>query len=157
MMLFGSRFLKRPAEMTAADRADYNARVGRQVDDFRTFVNTHYMTERDDTPFWREVRRTACIPRPGSGSPSGGGRCRSASISSIFSTACRTSRRSSTTRCSTGSASSIRGSPKPEMARAPSVRAFARKTVDSLVREYKQAATKALGHAEFLAYVRDNR
>ena len=56
MMLFGSRFLKRPAEMTAADRADYNARVGRQVDDFRTFVNMHYMTERDDTPFWREVK-----------------------------------------------------------------------------------------------------
>src|SRR5690606_4191880 len=56
MMLFGSRFLKRPADMTDADRADYNARVGRQVDDFRTFVNMHYMTERNDTPFWREVR-----------------------------------------------------------------------------------------------------
>jgi tryptophan halogenase len=45
---------------------------------------------------------------------------------------------------------------KQEMSRAPSVRAFARKTVDSLVREYKQAATKAMGHAEFLAYVREN-
>jgi len=43
------------------------------------------------------------------------------------------------------------------MARAPAVRAFARKTVDGLVREYKQAATRAMGHAEFLAYVRDNR
>jgi tryptophan halogenase len=46
---------------------------------------------------------------------------------------------------------------KAEMAKAPQLRAFARKTVDSLVKEYKQAATRALGHAEFLAYVRDNK
>ena len=83
--------------MTAADRADYNARVGRQVDDFRTFVNMHYMTERDDTPFWREVRAHRIHPetkerlafwrkRDAAGT----------SISSISSTACRTSRRSST-------------------------------------------------------------
>ena len=30
--------------------------VGRQVDDFRDFINLHYVTERDDTPFWRHVR-----------------------------------------------------------------------------------------------------
>ena len=40
--------------MTAADRDDYNRRFGRQVDDFRTFVNTHYLGGRSDTPFWRE-------------------------------------------------------------------------------------------------------
>ena len=45
---------------------------------------------------------------------------------------------------------------KSEMARQPEVRAFARKTVDSLVKEYKLAATKALGHAEFLEHVRNN-
>jgi len=43
---------------------------------------------------------------------------------------------------------------KAEMARQPEVRAFARKTVDALTKEYKQAATKALGHAEFLEIVR---
>ena len=43
---------------------------------------------------------------------------------------------------------------KAEMAAQPALRAFARKTVDSLTREYKQAATRALGHAEFLALVR---
>ena len=41
--------------------------------------------------------------------------------------------------------------------RTQSVRAFARKTVDSLTKEYKQAATQAMGHAEFLKYVRDGR
>jgi tryptophan halogenase len=43
------------------------------------------------------------------------------------------------------------------MKSAPAVRNFARKTVDNLVKEYKQAAGKAMGHAEFLQYVRDNR
>ena len=62
MMLFAGRYLKNPAEMTEADRDDYNARVGRQVDDFRTFVNTHYVVERDDTPFWRKVRAERLHP-----------------------------------------------------------------------------------------------
>src|SRR3569832_1301156 len=62
MMLFARRFLKQPEAMNDGDRADYNARIGRQVDDFRTFVNTHYMTERDDTPFWREVREHRIHP-----------------------------------------------------------------------------------------------
>ena len=62
MMLFARRFLKHPEAMTDDDRADYNKRIGRQVDDFRTFVNTHYMTERDDTPFWREVREHRIHP-----------------------------------------------------------------------------------------------
>jgi hypothetical protein len=44
---------------------------------------------------------------------------------------------------------------KREMAELPEVRAFARKTVESLTKEYKLAATKALGHAEFLDYVRN--
>ena len=56
MMLFAAHYMSNPADNTQAQRDDYNTRVGRQVDDFRTFVNTHYLTERDDTPFWREVR-----------------------------------------------------------------------------------------------------
>ena len=61
MMLFADRYLKHPAEMTPVTRTDYNERVGRQVDDFRTFVNTHYMTERDDTPV---LARGAGQPHP---------------------------------------------------------------------------------------------
>ncbi|MBU1307061.1 MAG: tryptophan 7-halogenase [Alphaproteobacteria bacterium] len=62
MMLFADRHLKQPGAMTPPERADYNGRVARQVDDFRTFVNTHYMVERDDTPFWREVRANRIHP-----------------------------------------------------------------------------------------------
>jgi 2-polyprenyl-6-methoxyphenol hydroxylase-like FAD-dependent oxidoreductase len=33
----------------------YNAAVARQVDDFRDFIRLHYVTERRDSPFWRDV------------------------------------------------------------------------------------------------------
>jgi tryptophan halogenase len=33
----------------------YNAAVARQVDDFRDFIRLHYVSERRDTPFWRDV------------------------------------------------------------------------------------------------------
>ena len=157
MMLFGANFMKDPAAMTDADRESYNDRVGRQVDDFRTFVNMHYMTERDDTPFWRNVRAERLHPETRArldfwrkempkrehfvdfldGLPHVETQLYYPVLDGL-------------------------GVLDPEVARAemaeqPTVRAFARKTVDSLVKEYKQAATKALGHAEFLAYVRENK
>ena len=55
----------------------------------------------------------------------------------------------------TVSAVASRDLAKAEMARDPKLRAFGKKTYDSLVKEYKQAATKALGHAEFLRIVRE--
>ena len=33
----------------------YNAAVARQVDDFRDFIRFHYVTERHDSAFWRDV------------------------------------------------------------------------------------------------------
>jgi flavin-dependent dehydrogenase len=36
-------------------RARYNAATGRQVDDFRDFIRLHYVSERRDSPFWRDV------------------------------------------------------------------------------------------------------
>jgi hypothetical protein len=156
MMLFADRYLKHPADMTAADRDDYNARVGRQVDDFRTFVNTHYVVERDDTPFWRNVRAERLHKE----------------------TRERLARWQTEMPRREHFADFLFGLPhvetqlhypvldglglldpnlaKAEMARQPEVRAFARKTVDGLVKEYKLAASKALGHAEFLEHVRNN-
>ena len=33
----------------------FNAAAARQVDDFRDFIRLHYVSERRDTPFWRDV------------------------------------------------------------------------------------------------------
>ena len=38
----------------------YNEVVARQVNDFCDFINIHYVSERDDTPFWQHVRQD-CI------------------------------------------------------------------------------------------------
>jgi tryptophan halogenase len=46
------------AEDTAtSDR--YNARIAAILDDFRDFLTVHYVTEREDTPFWRRTRARA--------------------------------------------------------------------------------------------------
>ena len=41
-----------------AGRDRYNAAVARQVDDFRDFIRLHYVTERRDSAFWRDVAAT---------------------------------------------------------------------------------------------------
>lgn len=155
MMLWAEYFLKDPKGFTEDDRKDYNTRVGRQVDDFRTFVNTHYVVERDDTPFWREVRAHRIHPE--------------------------TKERLAYWRAHMPRREHfpdyLAGLPhvetqlhypvldglglldpavaRAEMARDPGLRRFARQTYESLVKEYKQAATRALGHAEFLEAVRN--
>ena len=120
------------------------------MDDFRTFVNTHYLTERDDTPFWREVRENRIHPE----------------------TKERLARWKQQMPRREHFPDYLFGLPhvetqlhypvldglglldpavaKAEMARDPKLRKFARETHDSLVKEYKQAATKALDHREFL-------
>jgi hypothetical protein len=155
MMLFADRHLKHPGDMTPADRDDYNARVGRQVDDFRTFVNTHYMVERDDTPFWREVRANRIHPE----------------------TKQRLEYWKTKMPRHEHFPENLFGLPhiqtqlhypvlaglglldqnlaRQEMDADPKLRQFAREAYESLVREYRAASRQALGHAEFLQAVRD--
>ena len=155
MMLFADRYLKHPADMTPIDRDDYNRRVARQVDDFRTFVNTHYLVERDDTPFWREVRASRIHPE----------------------TSERLAYWKSHMPRHQHFPDGLFGLPhiqtqlyypvlaglglldqnlaRKEMDADPKLRQFAREAYDSLAREYRAAARQALGHAEFLQAIRD--
>ncbi|WP_332701647.1 tryptophan halogenase family protein [Devosia sp.] len=154
MMLFADRHLKHPADMTPADRDDYNTRVGRQVDDFRTFVNTHYMVERDDTPFWREVRTNrihhetrerlahwkAHMPR------------HEHFPDTLFGLPHIQTQLHYPVLAGLGLLDPALA--RKEMDADPKLRQFAREAYDSLVREYRAAAQQALGHAEFLETVR---
>lgn len=153
MMLFAGNFLRNPAEMTDAHRADYNARVGRQVDDFRTFVNTHYMTEREDTPFWRDVRANrihpetrkrlgfwkTTMPRAEQFPPYLGGlpHIETQLHYPVLD----------------GLGLLDRDVARREMEADPKLRAFARETVESLTREYHEAAKLALPQNEFFRLV----
>ena len=53
MMVFLSQHLNCGAD----DELKYNAFAARQLDDFKHFINTHYVSERRDTPFWQSVAK----------------------------------------------------------------------------------------------------
>ena len=57
LMLFTQEFLDGAWLAGDAQRDGYNAAAARQLDDFRTFINLHYVGRRTE-PFWQEVRTT---------------------------------------------------------------------------------------------------
>lgn len=59
MLVFTNFHINRTPE----DRSAYNDFAARQVDDFRDFINLHYVTSRRDTPFWQHVAEK-CIGAP---------------------------------------------------------------------------------------------
>lgn len=56
MLIFDRFHFRKVVEGADADRDEYNREVAKQVDDFRKFINFHYVSRREDTPFWRHVR-----------------------------------------------------------------------------------------------------
>ena len=55
LLLFAQRHLNHLNQPDPKAQARFNAAIARQVDDFRDFINLHYVSERDDSPFWRDV------------------------------------------------------------------------------------------------------
>ena len=141
--------------MTNADRDDYNERVGRQVDDFRRSSTRTTSSSATTRRSGEKCGRTASIRKPGSDSPTGNGNAPHEHFADyLFGLPHVQTQLHYPVLEGLGLLDAKLA--KSEMARQPEVRAFARKTVDSLVKEYKLAATKALGHAEFLEHVRNN-
>jgi 2-polyprenyl-6-methoxyphenol hydroxylase-like FAD-dependent oxidoreductase len=130
-------------------RDAYNGAVGQQVDDFRDFIRLHYVSERRDTLFWRDVaaqtpRETADrvagwkhkLPGPEDFAPFPGGlphvthHLHMPVLDGL-------------------------GLLDPAPARAwlaarPKLRAHARAQAEALTKEYRLAAGKAPGHRAFL-------
>lgn len=153
LLLFAGRFLKAdPA--TPAERDDYNARVGRQVDDFRTFINAHYCGGRSDTPFWRDFSAhrlhaetkarldqwQKTMPRSEQFTPflDGLPHVEAQLYYPVLDGLKLLDRRVA----------------QAEMEKSPKIRDFARGAYDSLRKEYSAAAAQAMGHAAFLARAR---
>lgn len=149
MMLFAQRHLPDVAK-GKFDPDPYNADVARQGDDFCTFINMHYVTERRDTPFWRhvaedcisdEVRVMLELWRHKTPSrkdfepfPAGLPHVEEQLYIPVID----------------GLGLSNRDAAKQEMAADPSFRAHARKITETLRGEYRQAASRAIGHRAFL-------
>ena len=61
MILFATDYLKEEMDFNNEKIMDeFNDRVGRQFDDFMVFLNTHYVSNRDDSDFWKYVKNE-CI------------------------------------------------------------------------------------------------
>lgn len=140
-------------------RARYNAAFARQVDDFRDFVRLHYVTERRDSEFWRDV--TAAHP-------------------AFVTDRLAMWRRKTPTRADfprfppglehlglahvqeqlympvlDGLGLLSRDAARAEMAADPEGRARARQVHGDLVAEYRRAAAQALPHRAWLRSLRD--
>ena len=63
LLLFCRRHLAQINAPLQQDRQRYNAAIAQQVDDFRDFINLHYVSERDDSPFWRDVATDFILPQ----------------------------------------------------------------------------------------------
>ncbi len=132
----------------------FNDWTARQVDDFRDFIRLHYVTERRDTPFWRDVaathpepvtRRLALWSRK---TPDAGD-------FAPFPMGLPHTGHTLHTPVLDGLGLLSPAAAKAELAARPTLRAHARKTVPDLIREYRIAAGKAEGHRSFLESLRE--
>ena len=55
LLVFTHFYMNGTGRVSEKDRGAYNDFAAKQVDDFRDFINLHYVTERRDTPFWNAV------------------------------------------------------------------------------------------------------
>ena len=127
----------------------YNGAVARQVDDFRDFIRLHYVSERRDTPFWRDVAEShpravrerlnqwaEKLPERSDFKPFPG---RLPHVEEQLYTPVLD-----------GLGLLDRKAAKSAMAADPKARAKARQTHEALVGEYRRAARQCLPHRQFL-------
>ena len=63
MILFATDYLKEEMDFKNNDVInDFNTRVGRQFDDFKTFLNIHYISKRNDSEFWKYIANKCIAP-----------------------------------------------------------------------------------------------
>lgn len=155
LMLFASRYLKDPSKMTPAERDEFNHRVTRQIDDFRSFINLHYATERDDTPFWRDMRSSHLHADTAARLALWSQQMPRREDFEDFLEGFPHVETQLYYPVLDGLGLLNRATAQREMAQKPALRDFARQTADSLRREYRQAAAQALDHRHFLGQAAD--
>lgn len=140
-----------PLLANPTDRAKkaFNGVAARQVDDYRDFVRLHYVGERRDTPFWRDVadatpqdlkdriaRWSRKVPGPEDFAP--------------FPQDLPHAGHHLHVPVLDGLGLLDQAAAKAWLADRPQLRAKARQTAQSLTSEYRLAAGRALGHRAFL-------
>lgn len=151
VLLFANRHLATLGQADAAARETYNSAIAQQVDDFRDFINLHYVSERDDSSFWQDVSHhfirketRAKLAHWRNHMPS------SADFSNDLDGLPHVEELLHYPVLD-GLGLLNRDIAKTNMARDPKLRAFARDTVDHLGKQAKELAGRALSHRSWLA------
>ena len=150
MLIFVRYHFRKVVEGAEAGRDEYNREIAKQVDDFRKFINFHYVSLRDDTPFWRHV----------------GADCIGDDVKSLVDAwKVRVPRRADFLELREnaphvqeqlyypvldGLGLLDRSVAKAELRKRPDVLAASRKAVESFRRDSRISAAKAAGHREYL-------
>ena len=150
LLVFAADYMKWPFRPDESDIAEYNRRIGWQVDDFRTFVNCHYVTERDDTPFWRYVREHCIHPEARERLAAWKERMPSADDFPPFLSGFPHTDATLYYPVLDGLGLLRREVAQREMAGKPKLRQQAREISEKMRRTFSQAASGALGHRELL-------
>lgn len=149
LMLFTSYFMKDAVNADEKARSHFNGAVEQQLDDFRTFINVHYAGAREE-PFWQHVRQ----------------HCMHETAQKMLEFWSQNMPRRSDFPAFPGNLPHINEQlyypvldglghldakiAKEDLARRPKVRAHARKATEAMIKDFRQAAGKCLGHREYL-------
>lgn len=135
---------------SSRDREAYNSFAARQVDDFRDFINLHYVSTRRDTPFWQHVA-DSCIGEP-TKQRRALWKTRMPSHDDFEPLPGNYAHTEQQLHYPVldGLGLLDRGLAQKYMEARPELKKKARSAADTLTDEYRAAAPKALGHREFL-------
>lgn len=134
----------------------YNGAVAQQVDDFRDFIRMHYVSERRDTAFWRDVADSH--PAQVTDRLSAwAGRIPERSDFAAFPMGLPHVEEQLYTPVLDGLGLLSRDVAKAAMAQNPKARATLRKTHDALTKEYRKAALQCLPHRAFLSALKEDQ
>ena len=155
MLLFTNMHLEKIISGEPDGAELYNSAIERQADDFMTFINMHYVTERDDSPFWQHVREN----------------CLSDITKGLIKAWSEKTPRRSDFRPFPGGLAHIeeqlyypvldglglldRNVAKAELAGNTPLRAHARKTFEAMTKEFNRASGQAPSHRAFLEQLKD--
>ncbi len=153
LLLFCGSYLQAALE-GRGDQDSYNMVVARQVDDFCTFINTHYVSERRDTPFWSHVAESCIGENVQERLELWQTKTPSASDFDPFPHHYPHIGEQLYVPVLDGLGLTSRAAARVELAENPSLRKLARKMVNRLSGEFRRAAGKAPGHREFLHSIR---
>ena len=146
-------FLSQHLTCTSNDAEKYNAFAALQLDDFKNFINAHYVSERADTPFWRDVAVEFISVQTKERLATWQHKMPSFEDFSVLPGGFAHTQQQLYYPVLDGLGLLSRSAAQAQMQAQPQLRKKAKAAADSLTSEYRAAAPRALGHREFLRSV----